>query len=143
MERFLVDQMLLRLGRWLRLMGLDVANPQVVDDSAILGQALAEERTLITRDRRLAEACMGRDVGCILIRSSRVREQILEMAERGVSLQLNPCRCTLCNSPLIQIQASERQIWMCEGCGKLYWEGSHWKRIKKAIEGLQSSRGST
>ena len=27
-ERFLVDLMLMRLGRWLRLLGQDVANPE-------------------------------------------------------------------------------------------------------------------
>ena len=26
-------------------------------------------------------------------------------------------------------------LWRCKSCGKLYWEGSHWKKIKERMEG--------
>ena len=41
---FLVDLMLLRLGRWLRLLGQDVANPETDSDGAHLEQAKREKR---------------------------------------------------------------------------------------------------
>jgi uncharacterized protein with PIN domain len=56
-ERFLVDQMLMRLGRWLRLVGMDVANPEEANDMLLLLQAKREDRALITRDKRLATLC--------------------------------------------------------------------------------------
>ncbi len=101
MPGFLVDLMLLRLGRWLRLMGQDVANPEESgSDIGLLQKAKTEKRTLITRDKRLADACRAAGVDCILIKASRLEEQLGEMAEFGIPLQLDPQRCTLCNGPL-------------------------------------------
>jgi hypothetical protein len=50
---FLADLMLLRLARWLRLLGQDVANPESDSDKALLGQAKRENRILVTRDKRV------------------------------------------------------------------------------------------
>ncbi len=140
MERFLVDQMLLRLGRWLRLLGMDVANPGNDSDSELLQRAIQEKRTLITRDKRLADACKSLGAECILIKSSRLAEQLREMAQKGVPLRLNPQRCTLCNCILHKVDAEEKATWKCEGCGKLYWEGSHWNNMEKMLEMIRSGK---
>ncbi len=132
--------MLLRLGRWLRLLGQDVANPDDEDDKELLERAKQENRTLITRDKRLADSCNGAGVGCVLIRSTRLEEQLEEMAKLGVPLDLNPTRCTLCNSALHKVEPSEKEMWICEGCGKLYWQGSHWKRIADTLKNLRSDK---
>jgi uncharacterized protein with PIN domain len=42
--------MLIRLGRWLRMVGLDVANPEGSDDKELLERTKAEGRILLTRD---------------------------------------------------------------------------------------------
>jgi uncharacterized protein with PIN domain len=164
-ERFLVDEMLLRLGRWMRLLGQDVANPEGATDSELLQRAKAEHRTLVTRDRRLAEACKSAGAKCILVKSSELEDQLAEMADHGIALRLDPSRCTLCNSPLesleksptrksagervplerIQLARAEtesegRETWRCTGCGKLYWEGAHWKRMKEVLEAISSSK---
>jgi len=140
-EGFLVDEMLLRLGRWLRLLGLDVASPEGFSDSEILHKAMKEGRTLLTRDRELADACKREKAKCILIRTSGLEDQLMEMAEWGISLQLNPCRCTVCNSPLQEVSLAGRATWRCEGCKRLYWEGSHWIRMEKMLEKIRSRRG--
>ena len=137
MERFLVDLMLLRLGRWLRLLGQDVANPIDTSDDDLLGQAKREKRTLLTRDKRLAETCQSQAIECILIRSSHLPEQLLEMVQRGILLELNPQRCTLCNCPLQEVESPERRTWICTGCKRLYWEGSHWKKMEKMLESIR------
>jgi uncharacterized protein with PIN domain len=135
MERFLVDEMLLRLGRWLRLLGQDVANPSGQDDMELLKRAMQESRTLITRDRGLAEACSGSGAKCIFIRSSRLKDQLKEMEGLGIALNLNPVVCTICNSPLRRLADD---IWVCEGCKKLYWHGSHWRHIEETLKQLRS-----
>ena len=140
MERFIVDQMLLRLGRWLRLLGQDVANPGRDDDRELLKKALEENRTLITRDKRLADSCSSSGASCVLIRSDKLEEQLDEMAKIGVALDLNPMRCTICNSPLHKAEPSEKEMWVCEGCGKLYWHGSHWERIEERLLKLRSGK---
>jgi uncharacterized protein with PIN domain len=135
--------MLLRLGRWLRLLGQDVANPiqtsDLAQDKDLLRQAKREKRTLITRDRKLAGSCRNQKVKCILIKSALVPEQIMEMASIGIPLELNPQRCTLCNCPLQKVECMARMTWKCTGCKKLYWEGSHWNKMKKMLDTIASS----
>jgi uncharacterized protein with PIN domain len=129
--------MLLRLGRWLRLLGQNVANPIDTNDSDLLDQAKREKRILLTRDKRLAEACKRQAIGCILIRSSHLPEQLLEMGQRGVLLELDPKRCTLCNCSLQEVESHKRKTWICTGCKRLYWEGSHWKNMEKMLESIR------
>jgi uncharacterized protein with PIN domain len=135
----------MRLGRWLRLVGMDVANPEEANDMFLLLQAKRENRALITRDRRLAALCKSAGVDCVLINSNKLHDQLKEMACAGVKLQLSPRRCTVCNGILreevkrtnCQFPVQEK-IWECEGCGKLYWAGSHWKKIEETLNKIGS-----
>jgi len=136
MERFLVDVMLMRLGRWLRLLGMDVANPPGPDDRDLLELARLEERTLITRDRQLAEMCASAGVPCLLVQSSLLEEQLRELAGSGVAMELNPERCTLCNGPLHPVS---EKLWRCKSCEKLYWKGSHWTRMEETLQRIRRS----
>jgi len=122
-QGFVVDLMLMRLGRWLR----------------IRDQAEREHRTVITRDRRLWQSCLKIERPCILIFSSRIEEQLLEMVGAGLPLQLDPQRCTLCNEPLEQM-AQGREQWRCRRCDKLYWRGSHWRKMEQMLEKIGSRR---
>jgi uncharacterized protein with PIN domain len=108
--------MLMRLGRWLRLMGQDVANPKESSDCELLARAKEESRSIITRDKRLFWACRGKDVPCILIRSSQISDQLMEMSTKGVLLQLDPKRCTLCNSLLLEVASNSSRKWQCPSC---------------------------
>lgn len=139
-ESFLVDQMLMRLGRWLRLLGQDVANPDTISDDDLMKKAKREKRILITRDKRLAEACHRQRENCILIKSSKVTEQLLELSQMGIPMELKPKRCTICNSPLQDVESKDRKTWICTGCKRLYWEGSHWNGMEKMLESIRSIR---
>ena len=97
-----MDQMLMRLGRWLRMLGQDVANPENADDRELMERALAENRTLLTRDRGLAESCRAAKASCILIKSSQLEEQLRELSKMGVALELKPLRCTHMQQPPAQ-----------------------------------------
>jgi hypothetical protein len=138
--RFLVDLMLMRLGRWLRLLGQDVANPEGISDDALLSQARKENRTIITRDKRLFQTCRNAGVVCVLIRSSKISDQLLEMAAEGVPLRLDPGRCTLCNTLLQEVKSEQSMKWECPGCKKLYWQGGHWKKMERMLETIRSLR---
>jgi uncharacterized protein with PIN domain len=105
-----------------------------------LQRAIKEKRTLVTRDKRLADACKSLEAECILIKASRLDEQLREMAQKGVPLALRPQRCTLCNCTLQKVDSEKKATWKCEGCGKLYWEGSHWINMEKMLEKIRSSK---
>jgi uncharacterized protein with PIN domain len=143
--------MLIRLGRWLRLVGNDVANPGGTDDPELMVWAMQKNRILLTRDMRLYESCKITGVECILIKSTSLIGQLKEMAMAGVNMELKPQRCTVCNGALREVaktvangtrcQPSENRTWECEGCGKLYWPGSHWTRIEDTLRKVRSEKG--
>jgi len=139
-QRFLVDLMLMRLGRWLRLLGQDVANPESNSDNELLLQAKKESRIIITRDKRLSQACRSADASCLLIRSSKISDQLLEMADAGVPLRLDPQRCTLCNGLLVEIEKLGMKKWQCQSCQKIYWEGGHWKKMERMLQAIRCQR---
>ena len=147
-DRYLADLMLMRLARWLRMAGQDVSNPpEGADDSDLIEIALKEKRTLLTRDKVLARRCEKAGIGSLLIISSDLDEQLRELEDAGIALELNPERCTLCNGPLEEVGSSEivgdparseggSTLWRCKRCGKLYWRGSHWRGIRKRLDGV-------
>ncbi len=132
--------MLMRLGRWLRLLGQDVARPEGESDAELLHQAKKESRTIITRDKRLSQACLSAGASCLLIRSSKISDQLLEMADAGVPLRLDPQRCTLCNGLLEEKEMRGMKRWQCRACKKLYWEGGHWQKMEKILQAIRSRR---
>jgi len=136
-RRFLVDLMLMRLGRWLRLLGQDVALPAGEKDGELLLQATKESRTIITRDKGLFRACPGAGASCLLIRSSKISDQLREMAKAGVPLRLEPGRCTLCNGLLEEIETCGMKKWQCSDCKKLYWQGSHWQKMESMLQSIR------
>jgi len=139
-QRFLVDLMLMRLGRWLRLLGQDVACPTGERDEELLCQAKEERRTIITRDKRLFLAAPGAGISCLLIRSSNIYDQLLEMAKAGVPLRLDPQRCTVCNGRLQEVKTLGIDRWQCSACKKLYWEGGHWQKMENMLQAIRSQR---
>ena len=71
--KFVVDVMLGRLARWLRLLGFDVIYQPDAHDDQLIAIAEAEERTLLTKDARLLR---NRRVNGYLVRSTRWEEPV-------------------------------------------------------------------
>ncbi len=54
--KFLADNMLGSLARWLRFLGFDTAYPDVLTDKDLKELARQENRVLLTRDKELSKA---------------------------------------------------------------------------------------
>ena len=97
---FAADVMLGSLARWLRVLGLDVHYDSTIDDPELVELAVAEGRTILTRDRRLVERRLARDH--ILIASDQIDEQLRQVAAEAAlppdGAQLFG-RCIDCNTP--------------------------------------------
>lgn len=145
--KFLCDQMLQRLGRWLIAAGYDTEIVKSsIPDRQILERAVREKRLLLTRDRHFIE--MKKDPGAIIwIRGNTLSECIHEVTNRlNIDWMMNPfSRCTICNQELDKIDASHpripkdierghRQFWLCRSCGRVYWEGSHTRRMRETLK---------
>jgi len=147
--RFAADAHLGRLARDLRLLGFDTVFANDLGDDALARCAAAQGRILLTRDRQLL---MRREVthGCYL-RAARPEEQLAYLVRR---LQLcgliRPfARCTACNTPVESVRAEavaaalppgvrrlHERFWRCAGCGRVYWQGSHWRAMAGRVTRL-------
>ena len=148
--RFLADAMLGSLARWLRILGFDVHYDPQLDDAALVGRALAEDRVILTSDTRLIRRRRARNH--LLVRSGTLEEQLRQVLEE-LALQVLPHRvlgrCLRCNEPLVELPAEEarrhvppyvartqERFRRCPACRRLYWRATHVERMRKRLEGM-------
>ena len=149
--RFLADAHLGGLARLLRLVGIDTAFDPRLHDAQIERRAAREGRVVLTRDRALLKR-RGITHG-VFVRSERPHEQWREVVARlDLGRSLRPfSRCLRCNAPLVpvdpaavaahlppNVRAAHQRFMACAGCGRIYWEGSHWRRMQAAVEALRA-----
>jgi uncharacterized protein with PIN domain len=147
--RLAVDRMLMRLARWLRLLGADVIADASLTGAELLRIARAdnENRILVTRDKRLRTAP---DV--FFVESNAIRGQLREAVRR---FGLDPCaialtRCSRCNTMLTTIArelvsrrvppyvfASHERFAECSGCGRIYWAETHPARMHAMLDSIE------
>lgn len=140
---FLLDGMLGSLARWLRIMGYDAVYLKDERDDEML--AALGERHLLTRDRQLAQRAGARG---FFLESDEIDVQLAMVVERfGLRFELERTRCAACNGPLLKVDKdqlkeevpegtwnSHLDFWRCRDCGKVYWQGAHWKNIRGRLE---------
>ncbi len=147
-RRFLLDAMLGKLATYLRMCGYDAAytlDEGITEDEAILARARAEDRTLCTRSRTLAD----RAEDALLLDSREIEDQLRELADAGVDLTLaaEPSRCGVCNGLVDRVGPDERTpdyapdpaevaVWRCTDCGQHFWQGSHWDDVAETLASL-------
>jgi uncharacterized protein with PIN domain len=148
---FVADGHLGTLARNLRLLGFDVAYDPRAEDRQLLHVMDRENRALLTRDRRLLMHAVVKIGYCP--RSQNADEQTVEVIRRFDLLRsLAPfTRCLRCNAPLRKVSKAEvierlepltkiyyEQFRRCTGCGQIYWPGSHFSKLQKRLEEIQS-----
>lgn len=139
--------MLQKLGRWLRAAGYDTAiATNGADDLLLLAQAAAEDRILLTRDRRLLAAAPA-DLRACGVRAERTDAAAVELRDQlGVDWLMAPfTRCLVDNMALRPAAEHERTamplraravggaVNICPACGRLYWPGSHVRRMQAKL----------
>jgi len=151
--RFVADTHLGKLARHLRMAGFDTLYGNDWDDDRIAAVAREERRTILTRDRGLLRR-REVDLG-YCVRAVESEAQLAEVVER---LQLEALiepfrRCRECNTPLEdvpretvahripeKVSALYERFKRCAACGRVYWEGSHYERLKGVLERLAHGR---
>ena len=149
--KFIADGMLGKLARWLRLAGHDVLYigdlriPEKEQDGFLVKRGKTERRTLLTRDMGLHRAARRAGVRSVYVEGIDVVEQLVDVSKRcGSKIRISPenSRCPMCNGTPVPASRSEiegripvevirtqREFWRCGGCGRIYWQGKHWKTI--------------
>jgi len=145
--RIAVDRMLMRLARWLRLLGADVITDASLTGAELLKLARADNRILVTRDKRLRTAA---DV-CFVV-SNSIRGQLRESVRR---FNLDPHvialrRCSRCNTSLATVArelvssrvppyvfAGHDRFAECVTCGRIYWPETHPERMHAMLDSIE------
>ena len=141
--RFVIDTHLGKLARHLRLAGFDSLWRNDYDDAEIVALALAERRIVLTRDRGLLKR-RAVERGHF-VHATDAELQLTEVIRVfQLEAMLRPfSRCRECNAALVdadKAEVSERlpekvrkfydRYRRCPGCGRIYWEGSHYERLQ-------------
>jgi len=150
--RFLCDEMLGRLARYLRASGYDTAlAARGAADRDLIAIARRERRAFLTCDRRIAEHKGAAGVATILRRGG------LETLARDVAAQCavdwlhRPfTRCLVDNAPLLEGIGTHRArvpadvaalpALHCPECGRVYWAGSHHRRMRARLEAWRAGQ---
>jgi uncharacterized protein with PIN domain len=147
--RFVADAHLGGLARLLRLAGFDTLYDNHFADDEIEALAASQERIVLTRDRELLKR---RTIthGCY-VRSLKPQMQLQEVIDRlDLAGSVRAFRlCLTCNAPLRRIDRVEAQgrapegvlerhsqFVTCDVCRRVFWEGSHWERMRTLIDTL-------
>lgn len=142
MLKFMVDQTLGRLGRWLRTLGCDTADYKGAIDRGFLNAARDEGRLALSRKRDMARRNYRGTL--IIIEEDQVEDQIRALIEK-LRLNLEPDRiftiCLDCNAELMPVAkedvrrevpeyvfATQEEFRNCPICGRIYWAGTHKER---------------
>ena len=142
--RFVADVHLGKLARHLRLCGFDTLWDNAWDDDAIVSLAAMQRRTILTRDKAMLRR---NDVERgYFVRATASEVQLAEVV-RALQLEalVRPfTRCRECNSLLDdvpkaavldrlpeKVRACYERFKRCPGCDRVYWEGTHYERMRR------------
>ena len=140
--------MLGSLARKLRVFGFDSLYFREGPDSEIERIARTEGRAVLTSDRRLREHLSAQGLTAFLVvgrsDSARIRTVIARARAASLPLRPGPTRCAFCNVELKFERRSEvagrvpeavfrrhRQFYSCPRCGRLFWKGDQWTRLRR------------
>jgi uncharacterized protein len=150
--RFLLDVHLGTLARRLRLVGVDAAYANDLDDDTLIERANAGRRVLLTQDRgllRRRRLWLG-----AYVRGARPDEQLSDVLERFAPPLAPWTRCTACNGLLSPVDKADVQQLLppgtrrtyqafsrCVACGHIYWRGAHSRRLEPIVESAIRAAG--
>ena len=152
---FLVDAMLGNLAKKLRVLGYDSTYFSSIEDEKLVTVAKNEKRTILTKDELLCKTAQNQNIPAILIRGNDEIEQIAQIHQsmklEKFVIDTNNSRCIVCNGKLQPIEKyriidkipegileKEEKFWMCDGCKKIYWQGTHFEKLQEFADKLNN-----
>ena len=147
---FLLDVHLGALARRMRLVGLDTAYSNDLDDDTLIELAGSLRRVLLTKDRgllRRRRLWLG-----AFVRGDRADEQLTDVLDRFAPPLAPWSRCLVCNGALQRVPKDEvaaqllpgtrrtyREFSRCAECGRVYWRGAHSRRLATIVAAATTS----
>lgn len=145
---FACDAMHGGLARWLRAAGYDACWTPGIDDWDLIRLARRENRVLTTSDTGIFRIGIVRDgdIPGVLVPHGLGKAEQLAFVLGKLDLPVRSPRCMACGGSLLQVtreQVRERvpprsfawceRFFECERCRQVFWDGTHWKRIRDTL----------
>jgi uncharacterized protein len=147
--KFVLDVHLGKLATYLRMLGFDTFYRSCYSDPELVLVSSEQRRILLTRDRALLKH--SAITHGYWLRETDSRQQTAEIARRfDLTRRIQPfTRCMACNGTLRPALKDEvrhllppltlelyDEYQRCSSCGRAYWKGSHYRRMRRWIEEL-------
>jgi len=155
--KFIVDNNVGKLAKWLRIMGYDALLFSGEDDGRMVKVALAQNRVILTKDTQIMRRRLvtrGR-LKAILIEDDDIEAQLRQVVEAlNLDYHFRPFSiCLECNQCLIEkdkdvvrelvppyVFKTQRLYMECPSCHRLYWRGTHWQAMSRELEKLAGEK---
>jgi len=148
--KFIVDGMLGKLTRWLRILGHNVKYSNKLDDALLITTAKKERRVLLTHDLGLYQQAVAKGVEAFYVEGKTEPERLAQVARRfhvDLNIDMATSRCPKCNArvkPISKDKVANKvekstftnydEFWECPKCGQIYWQGAHWTKIRITLD---------
>jgi hypothetical protein len=153
---FIVDSNAGKLARWLRMMGYDTLFFSDIEDGHLVDMAMKEGRVVVTRDTQIAKRRVAANgsLRVILSRDDDPKQQLMQvLKELNLDCRQMPfTRCLECNRRLVSrskeevkdlvppyVFRTQTQYMQCPSCKRIYWQGTHWQRMKRDLEEITAN----
>lgn len=150
--KFIADNNVGKLAKWLRIMGYDTLFFDG-DDDTMIRQALAEDRIVLTKDSQIMKRRVVTKglLKALLIGEDDPWKQLPQVVKQlKLDYRKNAFTlCLECNVPLVDKKKEEvkdlvppfvfqtqTQYRQCPLCGRIYWRGTHWQSMSRELEAL-------
>jgi uncharacterized protein with PIN domain len=150
--KFICDDNLGKLAKWLRTLGYDTLFFDPVEDGELVARALKEDRVVLSRDAQLSRFKLKLGEKLLRIESDKPLEQLKQVA-RHFNLKPNKelffSRCLVCNQPLEKVEKekikdrlypyvyqTQDNFVHCPKCNRVYWSATH---VERMIQTLKNS----
>ena len=144
--KFIIDNDLHPLCRALRILGFDTLFRGNTSIKEVIRSGIEDHRIWVRKDVEGVGNQYG--IRYFLVHSDDEAEQLKELEEQySLSRYSQPFSCCIkCNLPLektsradVKPQIPQRiyqafaEFYICAGCGRVYWQGSHWQKMKEKL----------
>jgi uncharacterized protein with PIN domain len=146
--RFLCDPSLGGLARWLRAAGYEAFVDAAVPGHRLPDEALRRGLVLLTTETEVFERRIvaGGSLVLVWVPSALTMREQLRMVMHDLGLGLRTARCMSCGGVLVPTTKEDvfpripprtakwlDEYFVCASCDRLFWQGTHWERIAKAL----------
>jgi uncharacterized protein with PIN domain len=146
--RFLCDPSLAGLGRWLRAAGYEAVVAASVPGNRLPDEALSRGLVLLTTEAEVLERRIVANGSLVVawVPSALTMREQLALVMGDLALGLREPRCMACGGALVArdkeaVRARipprtalwKDEYYVCAGCDRLFWQGTHWERIAPAL----------